>query len=155
VREQQDALYAAEREVHNGPVFPDVAAVQRWLDDLRETWWWEEWIGERVLRVEAGIGNPGKTAAGVGAYYPDRLSGRLEFKPGAELNERRCVHELAHVIASAVCHSKSHDPWFARVYLELTYLIRGPIAYQELQRSFDRYGIDHDARGMARESIAV
>lgn len=151
MRTQQLDLYAAEREIHDGPVFRDVRAVQEWLDDLRETWWWEEWIGERVLRVEAARGRPGPHAAGVGSYYPERLSGRLEFAKGAELNERRCVHELAHVIAAATHNSKSHDPWFARVYLELTYLIRGTAAYQELLAAFDRHGIDHDARGIARE----
>lgn len=148
MRTQQYDLYASERGVQDGPVFASVADVQVWLDDLRDTWWWERWLTDSVKRVEVGIGRPGPGVAGVGWYERPKLAGRMEFARGAELNERRLVHELSHVIASARRDSKSHDPWFARVYLELTYLIRGSDRYLELRQAFDAHGIDYEAGGI-------
>jgi hypothetical protein len=148
---QQMDLYAAERLVDDGPLFANVAAVQVWLDGLRDTDWWVRLVPEDVLRVEVALGRPGKGAAGVGWFDRKAKGGRLEFARAAELNERRIVHELSHVIASAAKNSKSHDPWFARIYLELTYLIRGATAYTQLRDAFIRTGIDFDAEGLASQ----
>jgi hypothetical protein len=145
---QQDRLYAAETWVDNGPVFADVDAVQVWLDALRDTRWWEQWC-PNVLKVEVGIGRPGKGVAGVGWFEKDKNVGRLEFARSAELNERQMVHELAHVLAQARKDSQSHDPWFARVYLEITYAIRGVLEYEQLRYGYIREGVDYDAEGLA------
>lgn len=145
---QQDRVYAAERTVDPGNYFTGIDAVQEFLDGLRDTWWWESWI-PNVLKVEVDIGRPGKGAAGVGWYEADALAGRMEFSKSATLPERRVVHELSHVIASARKCSNAHDPWFSRIYLELTYLIRGEQAYTELKRAFDTHNIDYDAEGLA------
>lgn len=145
---QQETLYASERALLDGRTFPNVEAVERWInDDLRESWWWERWCAN-VIYVEVGIGRPGAGVAGVGWFDADANAGRLEFARDAALTERRVVHELAHVIAKARRNSTSHDPWFARIYLELTYLVRGQAQYEVLKKSFDAHGIDYDAGGM-------
>jgi hypothetical protein len=48
------------------------------------------------------------------------------------------------VLASARFDSRSHDPWFARIYLELVYSCVGHETYQALKSAFDAYGVDHD-----------
>jgi hypothetical protein len=70
---QQDRVYAAERTIDPGNYFTGIDAVQEFLDGLRDTWWWESWI-PNVLKVEVGIGRPGKGAAGVGWYEADALA---------------------------------------------------------------------------------
>jgi hypothetical protein len=147
---QQETVYAAERLVDNGPVFADVAAVQSRLNALRDTWWWEKWC-PNVLHVEVEAVRDhkhGRTAAGCAGYLGDGI-GRIELHRSTTITERLVVHELTHIIAGARCGSRSHDPWFARVYLELTYLIRGSVAYQQLKQAFDTLGVDYDAEGLA------
>jgi hypothetical protein len=148
--EQQDRLYAAERCVDGGSVFADVATVASWLSQLRDTWWWSQWT-PNVLYVEADevkAGTHGRSAAGCAAYLGGGV-GRMELHRGTRLTEQLIIHELSHIIAGARCNSHSHDPWFARVYAELTFLIRGTAIWQQLKQAFDAHGIDYDAEGLA------
>ena len=73
-------------------------------------------------------------------------------------NELVVVHELAHVLAHARFNSQAHDPSFARVYLELTFLIMGSEVYYQLYDAFTRDGIQHDVAdqrlGRARQMAA-
>lgn len=148
---QQDALYDAERLVDPGNYFTGIDAVQEFYDSLRDTWWWEKWIPD-VHHVEVSIGRPGRGVAGVGWFEAGVNEGYVQFAKGVPLPERRVVHELSHVIAGARKQSRSHDPWFARIYLEMTFLIRGPRAYCELQQAFVSKNIDYDAEGLAQRA---
>lgn len=47
------------------------------------------------------------------------------------------------MLAAARYGSKSHDPWFARTYLELVYGVMGSDAYLRLFEAFERAGVDH------------
>jgi hypothetical protein len=116
------------------------------VDAWRDSWWWDKWLGDTVLRVEVGRGSG--TGGGVGWYSAEARSGRMEFG-AAKISMGLLVHELSHVLASARRRSQSHDPWFARIYLELTYLVRGSTAYEELRKAFDSYRVDYDAGGLA------
>jgi putative metallohydrolase (TIGR04338 family) len=141
---QQDQVYDAESTVEHGQRFRDLNEVQRFVDKLRNTWWWELWL-QNVKRVE--IGRSRSRRYSVGDYYPHKEAGSCEFysdTPSIQL----VIHELAHVLAKARRGSESHDPWFARIYCELTYLIRGTDAWHELAIAFDHYGVDYDAGGL-------
>lgn len=143
---QQDPVYAAQATTDRGALLT-LEEAQRWVDDLRESWWWEKWIGDRVLRVEVGPARKG-TLDSVGWYVEAARSGRMEFGP-SKPSQGLVVHELAHVLAAARRRSQSHDPWFARIYLELSYLMRGSAAYEELRKAFDTHRVDYDAGGLA------
>lgn len=149
---QQDLVYAAERNVPWGNRFRSLEEVQRFYDDLRETWWWAQNL-QMVHRVEVGPTRKNATAH-VGWYEPDMLAGRCEFIT-SQPAELVVVHELSHVIASARHHSKSHDPWFARTYLELTYLARGSADSWALMKEFTHLGVDFDAPSIIKPAIVV
>jgi hypothetical protein len=142
---QQDTVYAAQNTTFRGEPIGSIADVQRFVDDLREAWWWEKWLGDRVIRVEVG---QARGFDSVGWYDEDARSGRMEFGH-VPLTIGLVLHELAHVLAKARRHSQAHDPWFARIYLELSYLVRGSAAYEELRKAFDTHGVDYDAGGLA------
>lgn len=136
---QQFELYAAERSALTGRSFGDVAEMQAFVDSLRDTWWWPRWYA-KVARVEV-YGRPGTRRESVGSWHPAMNAGKLEMLP-VHWNELFVLHELAHVLAAARYGSKSHDPWFARVYLELVQLVMGSDAYLSLHLSFTEQGID-------------
>lgn len=138
---QQDELYRAEETVRfRGRSFTTAAELQRWVDDLRERPWWERFYA-RVLRVEATFIPSGKGS--VGAWFPDRRSGRIEMLP-EHRNELYVCHELTHVLAAARYGSQAHCPWFARVYLEVVYEVMGPAAFDDLHEAFHDGGVQHD-----------
>jgi hypothetical protein len=143
---QQSELYAAEAGIDWGKRFESLHHTQAFVDGLRDTWWWEKWLGEQLQRVEVGPTRRGASGS-VGWYVPTAKAGRMEFvtcRPPLDL----VVHELAHVVAACRRNSKSHDPWFARIYLELAYLIAGREAYEDLAIRFLSHGIDFDAGGI-------
>jgi hypothetical protein len=145
VRCQQDTVYAAQATTDRGALVT-LEEAQGLVDAWRDSWWWDKWLGDTVLRVEVGRGSG--TGGGVGWYSAEARSGRMEFG-AAKISMGLLVHELSHVLASARRRSQSHDPWFARIYLELTYLVRGSTAYEELRKAFDSYRVDYDAGGLA------
>lgn len=140
---QQHELYAAERSTPSGKPFASLEDIQRFADDLRETWWWEQfyWM---VSRVEVGPARRNGNAS-VGWYDSPKAAGRIEMLP-VHWNEKYVLHELAHVLASARFESQAHDPYFARVYLELVYHVMGIDAWLELKTAFDAADINYDER---------
>jgi putative metallohydrolase (TIGR04338 family) len=152
---QQFELYAAERRVSTGERFPSVAAMQAFVDGLRNTWWWRQFY-PNVARVEV-YSRPSNRHESVGAYDAAKRAGHIEMLP-VHWTPLVVLHELAHVLAKARYGSRAHDPAFARVYLELVYLELGYATYVELERAFTAAGInfDHDdpALGRARRMPA-
>lgn len=140
MRCQQYELYAAERRVPLGRQFGGPEEIQAWVDRLRDTWWWQMWYPQ-VLRVEA-YSRPGARDS-VGSWHPEMNAGKIEMSR-AHWNELVVLHELAHVLAAARYGSRSHDPWFARVYLELVALVMGSASYQALYHAFGDAGIAHE-----------
>lgn len=138
---QQDKLYAAERQVPVGGHFHTVGAMQRWVDDMRDTWWWQLWY-PNVRRVDVHP-RDGRCSCSVGAFNAANRSGIVEMLR-VHWTELVVIHELAHVLADARHGSHSHDPAFARVYLELVALIMGPATYSQLYDQFEAAGIQHD-----------
>lgn len=136
---QQTQIYAAEEELHVGRWFLTHANAQRWVDDLRDTWWWPR-LYWRVARVE--VGSAARRNKSVGWYDHEHEAGRIEL-PKLMLNEQTVIHELAHVVTEAAKTSTAHDPVFAREYVRLTYLVRGSKAWLELQAAFERHGVDY------------
>jgi putative metallohydrolase (TIGR04338 family) len=140
VRNQQDNVYVAERNVRIGHTFITAREAQAWLDGLRETWWWEKFYWNAPSRTEVFWRSRG--SASVGSYDKANDAGVLEMLP-VHRNELIILHELSHVIASAMNGSKAHDPFFARTYLTLVYLVIGTDAYLELQHGFEEQGVDY------------
>lgn len=141
VRTQQDEIYAAEAEVaHRGRTFTSENAAQAWVDSLRETWWWQRFFWRGPARTEVYWRSRGSDS--VGKYDKANDAGILEMLP-SHRNELFILHELAHVLAAALNGSKAHDPFFARTYATLVYLVLGSDAWLELQESFDKHGIDY------------
>lgn len=145
-RTQQFDCYAAEGGLESGPTFPDWDAAQRWVDDLRDTPWWNlQGFSLYVLRIEVGPATKlSNKFAGVGWYEDDKNAGRIELKR-CGLNTRTVLHEVSHVLADAVYKSTGHDPAWARTFLTLVSCVMGPDAYLALQRSYDAHGVDYDA----------
>jgi hypothetical protein len=137
---QQDLVYAAEEALPRGREFRSLAELQRWVDDLRETWWWDARYA-RVKRIEVGPAIRRKGARSVGWWDRDMLAGRIEMHP-FHRNVRDVTHEIAHVIAEALHNSEAHDPWFCREYLNLTYLISGQV-WQDLAHAFEQHDVDY------------
>lgn len=148
---QQEEVYAAERTIHSGPRFASVDEVQRFVDDLRNTWWWVKWV-PNVRWVEVSFER--RSDHSEATYSADARVGYVSLGSRTP-TYRVVVHELAHILACARYGSQSHDPWFARVYYELTYLVRGCEAAQELAIAFDELKVDYDAPGIARDGRTV
>ena len=150
MKTQQHQLYASEDTIDLGPELT-LAEIQQLVDRLRDTWWWERTCSN-VLRVR--VQHHGRMKMlGVGGYEESEHTGYLTFS-GRTVREQYVVHELAHVLARARFRSTAHDPWFARIYVELTFLVRGAEAYSALAEAFRRDGIDFDADGVV-DSDAV
>jgi putative metallohydrolase (TIGR04338 family) len=139
-RTQQDEIYAAERNIPRGRTFRRSADAQEWLDGLRETWWWQKFFWQGPARTEVYWRSRG--SASVGSWDVRNDAGVLEMLP-AHRNQLFILHELSHVLAAALNGSKAHDPFFARTYLTLVYLVLGVDAYLELQQSFEEHGVDY------------
>lgn len=140
MRCQQDAVYTAEVDLPPGRRFRTLQELQDWVDDLRGTWWWEMRYA-RVSRVEVGPTRKGAVSS-VGWFEKDKWAGRIEMSR-VHWNVRDVTHELAHVIASALHESQAHDPWFAREYINLVYLISGEEAWLRLAAAFREHGVNY------------
>lgn len=136
---QQFTLYDAEETTGHGRTFASLAEIQTYVDELRDTEWWSRlyWM---IAKVEVGTSR--KWHESVGWFDRDKNAGRMEMGH-RHRTELDVLHELSHVLAKARHGSDSHDPTFARTYLETVYLVRGSDAYLELQAAFDRAGIDY------------
>jgi len=140
---QQYDVYAAERAVSQGYTFASVHAVETYINDvLCESWWWENWCAN-VERVNVRHGSESCARFDVGTSCGD-----IQLAPYRP-SEQLVIHELAHVLASARRCSQSLGPWYARVYYELTYLVRGSDAAAVLANAFESEGVDYDAKGIA------
>jgi hypothetical protein len=136
---QQVELYASEAGLPLGADLP-LAEAQAFVDAMRETAVWRRQYAS-VMRVEVRFIESG--SASVGGWFPHNMAGLVEMLPGHR-NPLILCHEVAHVLASARYGSRSHDPWFARTYLELVWSMMGPDAYAALKAAFDAHAIDHD-----------
>jgi len=137
---QQDELYAAET---NALPRTNVSAeeLQSWIDDLREMPYFERNF-PNVLRIEA-YNDHNRTTGSVGWFEKQHNCGII-CMADCHMHEQILLHEVAHVLAAARYGSHSHDPWFARTYLELVYSRLGSEAYAALKDAFDRGCIDYD-----------
>lgn len=143
---QQDEMYAAERFVSEGERFDSLHAVQVYVDEMRDLYPFWEKAYENVVRVLIKPETMNALSAS-GGFYPDENVGRISF-PTTKPTLQHLIHELAHVFTTARYGRNGHGPWFARVYLELTYLVRGSEAYFELYTAFKNGGIDFNAEGL-------
>ena len=144
MKTQQDELYTAEERVAKGRTFTSIDEIQRFVDDLRDNQWWAAQGYWQVARIEVGRPSPKNERRGsVGAWYEDMNAGRIEM---AQVHwcQLYILHEVAHVLAAALHGSKSHDPYFARIYLILVACSMGSASYTELLTAFERDGIVHD-----------
>lgn len=143
---QQDRLYEAEMFCPRGRLLESAEAIQTYVDELRDKFprWHTDFA--MVSRVEAYTRKKGVSS--VGSYVESHHAGLIEMSHREELF---VLHETAHVLAEARYGSRSHDPWFARVYLELVYCAMGSAAYLSLRQSFEALGVDcdHDDAGLA------
>lgn len=122
------------------------------MDGLRDLPYWERNYPQ-VLRVETFV--RASNARSSAAYWAERLgAGLVELAP-RHLCELIVLHEVAHVLASARYGSRSHDPWFARVYLELVYEVLGSEAYSALRERFDVNGVDYDVDQSVPAGVAL
>lgn len=146
---QQGAVYEAERllePVGETPAWGNLLTVeqaQEFLDQARDLY--VRWLGDfpQVVRIEVSS-SPGRRGS-VGFYEADKEAGVADMDPD-HLRPLILCHEAAHVLAEARFGSRSHDPWFARIYLELVYSLMAPEDYLRLQRAFDEQGVDYDVR---------
>lgn len=148
---QQFELYAAEAAIDGGGTIAP-ADLQRWVDELRDLPWWERNFPQ-VLRVETHVRRSNRDGS-VGGWHPEDGCGQIEMAP-VHLTPLYVLHEVAHVLAAARYGSHSHDPWFARTYLELVSVRLGSGMYEELYRAFERGHIDHDTESSAPAGIPL
>jgi hypothetical protein len=137
---QQFTLYDAEAKLSRGRVFQKLPELQAWVDELRETWWWQRFYPQ-VVRVEVGPARNRRES--VGWFEAKQGAGRIEMTPTAR-DVRSITHELAHVMTAALHgDGHGHDPVFAREYGNLTWFISGPQAWLNLQAAYVRHGVDY------------
>jgi putative metallohydrolase (TIGR04338 family) len=149
---QQERLYAAERSVIPTIVerwakrFDSQEEIQRYLvDKLLDQPWWEE----RFPKVHTILCPTVKRRAGTGSVGgltdADEHIGIIEMAQ-VHWNEMYVLHEVAHVTAESEGESHSHDPLFARTYLELVYRMIGHGAWALLRKAFIEHHICIDER---------
>lgn len=145
---QQYELYAAEECFeHDRPV----EDLQGFVDAMREHDWWDRNF-PNVLGIEAHV--DGRRASSVGFFDDAARGGLIDMAP-KHVTELFTCHEVAHVLASARYGSKSHDPYFARTYLELVCTVMGSAAYVELRAAFDQARIDYEHESYVPGGIQV
>lgn len=135
---QQDALYDAEDAVQSGRALMSQAEAQDLVDGWRELPWWQDRFAG-VERVEV-YKHRGRGSAG--GFEPKMCAGVADMD-AVHMCPLFLAHEVSHVLAAARWGSRSHDPAFARTYLELVYLTLGSEAYATLYASFEDHEIDH------------
>ena len=136
---QQYEIYGAQAEAPEGRTFTSVEEMQSYVDSLRDTVWWQRHYSN-VLRIEVYDRPTGKKDS-VGSWVPLNAAGVIEI---GNPRERTVLHEVAHVLAAARFGSKAHDPYFARIFLELVAHVMGSEAFVALHAAFDKHGIEHD-----------
>lgn len=138
---QQFELYASEIGVPRGPRFDSAQEAEAWISEVRETRWFQDnFPNVRFFEFHA---RDRRRRESVGAFVPLDHTVLCELLP-EHLNALDACHEAAHGLAEARYDSHAHDPWFARIYLELVYLMLGSSTYDTLREAFVRGGIDHD-----------
>ncbi len=137
---QQFELYAAEANVDHGRRFDSTEEIERWVNSFRDEWWWDRFYrGVDVIEVTDSQFKDGS----VGGFDEQDRAAVLNMK-SVHFNEHDVLHELAHPLSKVRFGSSSHDPFFARVLLELTFLVRGHESWQELLAAFHAGGIEVD-----------
>lgn len=139
---QQFQLYAAEAAVPRGRTFATEEELQAFVDGMRDTPYFERNFPQ-VIRIEAYVRTDRRVTSSVGSWKPESNAGLIEMLP-CHMHELIVLHECSHVLAQARYGSRSHDPWFARTYLELVFTHMGPEAYVALKDALDTGGVDHD-----------
>jgi putative metallohydrolase (TIGR04338 family) len=140
---QQFELYAAEEplsHLHGRALSSE--ELQSYVDGMREHPWWDRNFAD-VVRIEAYTRPPSWEGGSVGSWHSEHAAGKIEMSK-YHMVELYVCHEVAHCLAEARFGSKSHDPWFARTYLELVYTVMGSAAYASLKSAFEHGGVDHD-----------
>ena len=140
LKTQQLALYAAERRVVDKG--RQIVDVQAYVDQIVN----QAWFGETYPMVPAiDVKLIPSGSGSVGGYDRAKRRGMMDMLPVHRV-ENYVLHELAHVLAEAKFESKSHDPFFARIYLELVFRLRGVNAWLDLKAEFDQDNICYDER---------
>jgi putative metallohydrolase (TIGR04338 family) len=139
---QQHALYRAERDLPVGETFASEAAVQDYVNELIDSWWWQRFFW-RVQHIEVQTIRGSRALA---RWDEDANCGVVGFPP-AHRHVKSITHELAHVLADALRGSRAHDPEYARMYARLVSLISGPDAWVTLQRGYEREKIEYLQEG--------
>jgi hypothetical protein len=144
MKNQQQAVYDAEEATHFSCGFDDFNELRNWLLDLRETDWWRDCIGEALLFVDVRPVK-GKWSSA----HTDTVECRCDIalSPFGH-NTLTVLHELSHGIARVLHYSESHDPWWARTYLEVVSLVLGPDAYVQLSEAFSARGVEVAEEGL-------
>lgn len=133
---QQDELYDAERGLERGLIFSSIPMIQDIVDRYVDSWWWQKFY-PAVKRVEIT-----HTSARCYARWDEHSGAGLIAFNRAQRDEKTLCHELAHVFSGALYGSLSHDPWYAREYLNVTCLIMGSDAYQQLRAGYEAEGVE-------------
>lgn len=145
---QQDSLYAAERSVPEhlrGRGFDSQAAIQRWVvSELLDQPWWVHSFG-RVVGIHVPTVARRRTRCSVGYWDAQERVAVIEMHP-AHWETLTVLHEVAHPVAEAYHGSRSHDPHFARIYLQLVYRVLGGDAWIALRTAFVEHGVCFDER---------
>lgn len=149
MRYQQDRLYDAEESSGVYPGAP-IDDPQAWVNAKRDTWWWARWywsVGYVNVTVTRRDVDP------TGTYDHADGCGYVTL-PRDYVRTGVLVHELVHVVAGKLHGSHAHDPWFAREYLNLTYLILGSDAYDQLRAAYVDHGVEFDAKITTGDRVA-
>lgn len=139
---QQDELYAAERGVPQGRRLKGLEDLESFVEGVRESNYWDRLFDDMVM-IECACKRSPKDGSVGGLTGSDAWGrhGKIEMSP-EHMTELFVCHEVAHVIAEARYGSRSHDPWFARTYLELVSQFVGTESYTQLHANFVRDNID-------------
>jgi hypothetical protein len=145
MRNQQADVYAAERTLSWPAWLGTIDDARLFLMNATETEWWSECVGDAVTLLEIELSNAAATSSARG--HTDEQFGVITFSVH-QLTDKTAVHELAHVLADVLHGSESHDPWWARVYLELVSLMVGSQQYRELELAFFAHSIEVATEGL-------
>jgi hypothetical protein len=137
---QQDTVYAAERKVEQGAWFRDFNHGESWINKVRDTQWFRDnFPNVRYVQVQQKVQGT-RSSAG---FHPEIAEIICNIRPN-QLYERMLCHEVSHGLVEARYDNGAHSPWFARIYLEVVYLMMGSPVYDDLKYAFDRRGVDYD-----------
>jgi putative metallohydrolase (TIGR04338 family) len=144
---QQFTLYRAERDVPRhlrGPRFTSQEEIGSWVvRHVLNTPWWELRF-PHIITIECPTVKRGHTGS-CGGVVRDGV-GVIEMAP-EHWEALFVLHEIAHVVVEEE-GSVSHDPIFARTYLELVYRVLGLDSWVQLRYAFVYHNICFDERCM-------